>query len=160
MNILQPPHHISGKHVDSWEDIRNDAFDMLELLNTGGFGGLYQDGFALSHAQVSQTPYRFFVTHKSWDNVLPRVVCNARILDASDPQTFLEACLSFPHRQTIKTKRYWSIDVEFDVPPIDGIKSLLGLDSLTKRQAHFDGLAAYLFQHEIDHANGKNVYTK
>lgn len=160
MKLLTYPSKKKAKPVTSWRDIREAAFDMLELLNTGKFPRLWQEGFALSHAQVSDDPFDFFVTHKSFEGLLPRVVCNARVVAHWDTETFKEGCLSFPHRQVIKTSRYWGISVEYDVPPIDGIRSLLGLNRLNKEEQSFDGLVSFMFQHEIDHAKGIDIYHK
>lgn len=160
MKLLPHPATKAAKPVKSWADIRDDAFDMLELLNAGNFSGLWKEGVALSHSQVSNDPYDFFVTHKSFIDVLPRVVCNSRLLEYSARETFKEACMSYPLRPVVKTLRWWSVTVEFEVPPIDGIKALLGLNRLTKTQGSYDGLTAFVFQHEIDHARAVDIYHK
>jgi peptide deformylase len=159
MKLLATLSKKQAKPVTSWKEIRDDAFAMLEMINAGKFAGRWQEGFALSHAQVSDNPFDFFVTHKSWENEVPRVVCNARLKQGIDKQTFKEACLSYPFRDVIKTQRFWNIDVEFDVPPIDGIKSFFQF-GLTHRQMTYDGLAAFMFQHEIDHAKAIDIFHK
>lgn len=160
IKLLAKPSTKKAKPVTSWAEIKDDAFDMLELLNAGKFPGLWAEGFALNHAQVSDSPFDFFVVHKHFDSFLPRVICNARMVDSMGKETFKEGCLSYPHRQAIKTSRWWGVTVEFDVPPIDGLRSLLGLNRLSKRQESFDGLVSFLFQHEIDHGKGIDIYHK
>lgn len=159
MKLLAKPSTTKARPVTSWKEIRADAFEMLELLNSDAFRGLYPIGHALSHAQVSDKPFDFFVTHRSWTDVLPRVICNVRIVDKAQKETVAEACLSYPHRGEKKLQRWWWVDVEFDVPPLDGVRSLLPF-GLSHEHRGFDGLAAQIFQHEVEHAKGISLYQK
>lgn len=157
MKLLLTPSKKAAKKVTDYKQIKTDAEEMLTLLNGNAFKGKYSNGFALSHAQVSNDPYQFFVVHKSWDNLMPEIICNARIIDKMEPFTFKEACLSFPFRDPINTRRYWRVVVEFETPT-----RYLGFfpTGFKTENMAFDGLAAVLFQHEIDHAHAQNIYTK
>lgn len=130
---------------------------MLALLNGDDFRGLYRDGFALSHAQVSEKPFNFFVTHRSFRDTMPDIICNLKILERIEPYTVPEACLSYPHRPPIKLKRFWRVIVEYDEPT-----QYLGWHpgGLKTEQRAFDGLVAQMLQHEFDHAHGTNIYAK
>jgi hypothetical protein len=60
-----------------------------------------------------------------------------------------EACMSFPNRTKRDTERYYRIKVRYQ------IKGFWGLKTVTE---WVEGLKAHMFQHEIDHAQGKNMY--
>ena len=150
------PHQKASQKVTTYKDIKQDVDRMLEMLNgRGNFAGQYKNGWALSHAQVSEKPYAFFVTHKSFEGILPEIVINPRILEAFEPVQWKEACLSYPFRPEIKTVRHWRLIVEFDVPQ----RGILGT-RLKTEQLSVDGLAAILFQHEVDHSKGIDIYHK
>lgn len=158
MKLLTKLPKIGAKKVERFEQVRVDARDMLVLLNGDNFQGKWRDGFALSHAQVSEKPFQFFVTHRSWKDVLPEIICNARIIDEMEREPFREACLSYPHRDAISKQRYWRIVAEFDIPTwTSGVPFATGLKH---EQQTFDGIAAIIFQHEIEHARGVDMYAK
>lgn len=72
------------------------------------------------------------------------VICcfNPKIIEESDEQViFSEGCLSFP-QLFLKIKRPERVMVKYQNADGDEIS------------AHFDGLAARVFQHEMDHMNG------
>lgn len=158
MKLLSKLPQIGAKKVERFEQIREDARDMLVLLNADNFSGKYPDGFALGHAQVSEKPLQFFVTHRSWKDTLPEIIINARIIEKMQPEDFKEACLSFPFRDPIWKKRYWRIEVEYDVP--SWTTHLPLASGLKHEQQTFDGIAAIIFQHEIDHFRGINIYNQ
>jgi len=124
------------------------------LLNTGNFPGLWKEAFAISHCQVSEDPYKFFVIHKKAAKAFAgyEIICNARILESSDPIAFKEACMSFPFRQEINTKRFSKIKVEFEVPGL--------FNNLETKTLDLEGIQAFIFQHEVDHSKGINIYEK
>lgn len=155
MKLLNRLSHKPAAKVTSYGQIKAAAADMLTLLNADKFAGKYDNGFALHHAQVSNEPLNFFVTHRSWENVLPSIVVNAKIIERMEPLTFKEACLSFPFRDPIKTPRYWRVIVEYE--EYSKARSWFA-NGLRPQQMAFDGLAALIFQHENDHAIGKNIY--
>lgn len=158
MKLLTKLPKMGAKKVERFEQIRADARDMLILLNSDNFQGKYRDGFALSHAQVSEKPLQFFVTHRSWKDVLPEIIINARIIEKMDREPFREACLSYPFRDPIWKQRYWRIVVEFDVPTWTA--NLPFASGLKREHITMDGIAAIIFQHEIEHAQGIDMYAK
>lgn len=62
-----------------------------------------------------------------------------------------EGCMSFPHRTPKNVERFYRIKVKYQV------KGFFGLKTITE---WVEGLKAHIFQHEIDHAQGKNIYFK
>lgn len=60
-----------------------------------------------------------------------------------------DACMSFPKRTAKNTQRYYRIKVRYQV------KGWIGFKTITE---WVEGLKAHIFQHEIDHANAKNMY--
>lgn len=61
-----------------------------------------------------------------------------------------EACMSFQHRKPKKVERFSTITVRYQIPKMMG-----GLKTIEEK---IDGLKAHIFQHEIDHSSGKNIY--
>ena len=133
--------------------------------------------FTIHHAQVHAHPYNFFVLHPRYvlgDDRLfnDRVIINPTIIepvpylrpefkDTGLPdnsegwarynkmpteyisQEELEGCMSFPFRKPKKVERYVRIKVSYN-------------DTTTI----LEGQAAHIFQHEVDHGFGKNIYFK
>ena len=61
-----------------------------------------------------------------------------------------EGCMSFPHRKAIKKERYHTITVRYEY-----------LDKHNKKRLvteEVEGLKAHIFQHELDHMEGKNIF--
>ncbi len=99
-------------------------------------------GLAANQAGV---PYRIFAMRGAPENF---VCFNPRIVDASEETVVLEeGCLSYPGL-IVKVKRPKSIRVRFETP--NG-------DTLTKQ---FTGMTARIFQHELDHLDGKVFYNQ
>lgn len=156
MQIIQP-HTKQSKHVSNWGEIKDEASQLLELVNVGNFGGRWQEAFSIAHSQVSTDPYTFFCVHnKLKDEFDTSVVVNPKIILKEFPTSFKEACMSYPHRPVIKTKRWSRITVEYECPKM-GWNLGVNLKKVTKT---FEGLPAFIIQHEIDHFHGENIYSK
>lgn len=155
MKIIQPPHKKTARKVESISQIKEFIEPLRALTNSDSFPGRWPRCLALSHAQVSDDPYSFFIVHREqkkwWDD--EDVIINARILEKRDIIDFDEACMSFPFRNTKKTERYSMVKAEYYVPR----KMLGGMRKVVK---DFMGPAALVFQHEIQHAQGSNIYHK
>lgn len=101
----------------------------------------------LAHPQVeSEDPMAFFV---ALEEPL-RIICNPRIITASaiykDSQ---EGCMSYPDKAHTWRKRHACITVEYEV--FKGKR-------LVKKQKLVTGFLAKVYQHEMDHLNGKYCY--
>ena len=118
---------------------------VLEMVRICGdaIGNYKFGGYALAHCQVDHTdPLRFFVMKNGL------VIINPKIVHGSEESDFThyEGCLSFPYRPEKKVKRYETLDIEYT-----------GLDGKQVKE-RLTGLVACIFQHEIDHFNGKAIY--
>lgn len=167
MNII-PIHYKPSKPVTEWKQIADEAYNVVEWLEktNGKFPGDHKRAIAIAHNQVSEDPYAFFVVDKAVLKMgFPhQIIVNARIVQANDVRMRgedaisniyrpNEGCMSFPHRDVKHVERFYEITVEFEIP--SGIWPFTKLK--TVRQT-YQGLPAEVFQHEIDHAKGKNIY--
>lgn len=71
----------------------------------------------------------------------------SNIIEADD------ACMSYPNRTKKKTKRYHTIVVRYQV-----LKSFLGFKWLKTITEEVESFKAHVFQHEIDHSYGIDMY--
>lgn len=155
MSIIIIPKKISKK-VDSFEEIRFEAPRLQELIETSNFGpGYTKTSIALHHSQVHPDPFNFFVIKRSIvgakDNEIVAFL-NPQILekDPATKTTSIEGCISFPFRPDKKVQRYDRIHVRYDVVGKD--------EKLEQREEWVEGIMARIFQHEVQHAKGCNIY--
>lgn len=111
---------------------------------------------AIHHSQFSSQPYNFFVINSWVVGAKDRetvVVVNPKIIskDKTTKETVREACMSFPFRNGVKVTRYSKIKVSYQFPVDDGEK-------LEQKEEEVEGLMAYIFQHEMEHARGTHIY--
>lgn len=148
-----------AKKVESFDQIADDAFAMIDLIDKGiEDGERTASAAALHHAQVSQNPFNFFVVADQYKNSfgggrLRRIVINPRITDQQDYVPFEEGCLSFLHRDSLKTKRFARIRLECQYANSDG-----ELRYHNQKSIYLTGFPAFLVQHECDHGLGKNIH--
>lgn len=155
-----PPSLLSkkpAKTVETFNQIENDADGMIVALDKGlNINGVTRRGaVALSHCQVSLTPFNFFVLDKRYKHMFGdrRIIVNPKIVDQSELISFQEGCLSFPDRPDAKTKRFRNIEVEYQYPTSSRELSY-------PKRFKFTDLAAIILQHEIDHGQGLNIHDK
>lgn len=99
-------------------------------------------GIGMAANQVG-VPYRVFCMRGEPENF---VCFNPRVVGSSSEEIELEeGCLSYPNFY-VKIKRPRHVRVRFQTP--NG-------DTLTKQ---FTGMTARIFQHELDHLNGKRFF--
>lgn len=156
MKILQPAQNKVVEKVKNLRSIKKEAEEFLDYVVNGKFEGLHTGAYAISHAQVSENPKNYFVlnpalnsgelikTYGHW------CIVNLRITKKEDPVSFKEGCMSFPYRKIRTTHRFNKITVEYQIP-------FAGLFLIPKRKK-LEGLYAFIAQHEVDHATGKNIY--
>lgn len=152
--------HTIANPVGHFEAIKEDARAMIQLMKQ------LEDEqdrhiFALHHAQVSQKPFNFFVLNMDILPVMDHkidlfkspIICNARIIEKKDdPQWMPEGCASFPHRTAKNVMRHYWIVVEFQYPDAkDSTK-------FHTERLELPAIYAQIFQHEAEHALGKNIY--
>lgn len=160
MKLLHPINlsKTKAKPVTKWSQIEDDAMAMLERIEQKNFGPNIEDAHAIHHAQVSKDPYNFFVVHP--EHTAPLFNGNLFIINpvivekAPVVVSFHEGCLSYPHRKQKKTRRHVSIKVRYETVNKNGT----GLVAVEEHE--LNRLSAIIFQHEIDHANGTDIYTR
>ena len=109
---------------------------------------------SIHHAQVAEAPFAFFAVNAKYLEpfaLTRRIIINPRIatVDENSVVYMKEACMSFPYRSGKHVLRYGRITVEYQIPIIGELETLL---------EECEGLKAIMFQHEIDHQHGKNIY--
>lgn len=146
------PHHTVSREVfeDDLPTIDKDGDIMYKLLfcRVGNHPGAH----AIAHPQIEDKhPLRFFVTPVA-------IIINPKILNWREPtMTKREGCMSFPNEPLTMVKRLNKIKVSFQtiIQKPDGS---FGLSEILERDVK--GLEAEVWQHEIDHLNGKYIYEK
>lgn len=142
------PHKIVSRDVTikDLETLNRDAKIMIDLCAKPH--GLHPSAIAIAHSQINDSdPLRFFVTSSE-------IIVNPRIIRHSSYEvTKKEGCMSFPDRKTTEIKRWPKMEVEFVlVHPGEEIN----LSDITR--ANLSGLQAEVFQHEMDHFDGKYIF--
>ena len=141
MKKIIPPHHNKSREVTNADMFRiiEDCASMQAIV-----GG---ECIALAHAQIEdKDPLRFFVTKNGEVIINPKITRHVNYTVDS-----LEGCMTFPeNKKGVTVQRWRKIDVEFQTI-INGELS----EILTEQ---FVGLQSFMFQHEIDHFDGKYCY--
>jgi peptide deformylase len=181
MEIIKIHYKIS-KPVVSYKEIKAEAEAMRRFIVLGQFKGYYNKAFAITHCQVSETPFAFFVVAPEClkeKMFVDDVVINPQIVEAplykniaGNPEALKKQGLD-PEKikaQSIKVPNA----IEYQEPCMsfpyrtpkritryDVIKvkyqtpSLFGMKTV---EAELKGIASEIFQHEFDHTQGKNIY--
>jgi peptide deformylase len=126
---------VSAPVKEITKELKKLALDMCEtMIHSGGIG--------LAAPQVGRKIQLIvFDTTFSEDNGSTAIMFNPEIMHGEGVVSSVEGCLSLPGRQ-IPVERYKSIKVKY--------KNIYG-EALIKT---FDGLAAVVIQHELDHLQG------
>lgn len=144
MEIIKS-HKLISRYVlpSDLDRVKSDAVGMANLCLRPK--GLKKFAFALAHCQVTdQDPLRFFV------NYFGDIVINPVITKRLDkPYREKEGCMSFAHLKDITVARNHLIEVNYFT---------LQFGMMLAQVQQFSGLNARVFQHEIDHFNGVNIY--
>lgn len=153
MNIIAP-HRNNSRRVEDVRDIWKEASDLHSLSNGNDFGGEHKACYALHHSQVSIAPSNFFVLSDKATKYFPSwLIVNPRIVekDKSTSGHKQEGCMSYPFRKAHRIFRYDRVKASYQT------KKMLGW-GLKDHEQWIDGVAAQIFQHEVDHANSKFIY--
>lgn len=170
-------HYEPSKMVKAYSDIAEDVKKLKKYIITADKD---RSCYAIHHSQVSEKPFDFFVVHPRYvvgehPIFKDRVIINPKILNPvmTERPPFLqlfaedneanreiyhsmpaavmshridEGCMSFPHKRSKKVERYIQINAEYQNEKMEKINVFL-VD-----------VAAQIFQHEIQHGQGKNIY--
>jgi peptide deformylase len=147
-------HYTPSTPVTSWGEIQDAARELLQLVDADNFPGNNPEAIAIHHAQVSERPFAFFAVNSKYIesfDLTRRIIINPRIaaVDENSVVYMKEACMSFPYRSGKHVLRYGRITVEYQIPIVGELEKLV---------EECEGLKAIVFQHEIDHQQGKNIY--
>jgi peptide deformylase len=151
-----PPHNIKSKWVTE-KDLEIVIADGKDLVAMCGLPrGKYSGIMALTHSQINdKDPLRFFVFPNGVVVINPVVINHTK---SSIEKA--EGCMSYPE-----------LDVKKDVPRYNKITVIYQtLEQLSVGDSgpilskpileNLSGGAAHVFQHELSHLNGSNIYDK
>jgi len=164
---LTKPLYIPSFKVESWVSIKEEAKALADFIDGKDYGEFKAGVFAIHHMQVSEkNPFNFFVLNAEvFPNVIDelgsRFIINPTITeyiikekDVPFMQKMKEGCASFPYKAQKNVLRAPVITVEYQIP------SPKGSNGLEDKKMQLSGVVAQIFQHEIDHGLGKNIYYK
>ena len=144
--IIVAPHRIIAREVyrGDYRRILKDA-DKMEQMCNKRYSDLYPGAHALAHTQITDyDPLRFFVNSNG------QIFMNPKIVRREDTIHVREGCVSFPNRPPKKLYRSRRIEVTYET--LDDLKDV------EQRTGWLSKQAAQVFQHEIDHLDGKYIY--
>jgi peptide deformylase len=149
MKIIKIHNKISKEIKENDIDlVIKDSEKMFELCEEGN--GIYLGGFALAHSQVSDEPLRFFITVDRLCIINPKIIRHTNFLVDSE-----EGCLSFPEYPQVIIGRYNKCEVHCD--KIIDFNDMSFQEDITLK---LNGKQSFIYQHEIDHLDGINIYEK
>ncbi len=166
LQIIVPPHLKVAREVVNPETIFQEAKEISAGMKNDTFvypNTLWPTAIALAQPQVSRNPLRYFVINPDLEDIIVAfggpVIVNPHLVSKDKMTKFMfkDACLSYPLRPKIKVKRFSKIVVSYDI-----ITSLKTDRPDTKRvvEKELSDLPALIFQHELEHMNGKSLFTK
>lgn len=142
LKVIVLPHRKQAEAVGAFKEIKKEVAeikDFMQRINQHGYFG--RKGLAIAQPQVNaEAPKCYFVTSNL------KVFINPKITEKENPIESRECCLSYPHRGEKKVRRYSKITVQYQD------------EKMKPHTETFEGLDAFIFQHEISHLNGKYIY--
>lgn len=166
LHIFVPPHMKVAQPVVNENDIFKEAKEISNGMVEDTFlypNTLWKEAIAIAQPQVSGRPLRYFVINPKFKDLIAefggQVIVNPH-LDYKDKLSkfmFKDACMSYPLRPAIKVKRYSRITASYDI-----IVSLKADKPEIKKfkEKQLTELAALVFQHELEHLNGKSLFDR
>lgn len=172
---LIAPHHKKSNKVTFWnlKEAVKQATEVCTFLDEGNnqkFKGAWKRAYALSHCQVTEEPFNFFVVSedllrkgqrqtrtqnkRNWF-FRSKVIFNPEIIKAeAKDNTFpmVDGCMSYPQCTAIKVERYLKVTVKYKI-----LRSLFGFQWLSTVTEEVTGLKSHIFQHEVDHSYGIDI---
>lgn len=150
---IVPPTHIKSREVTEKdvEEIAKLAPVLYGICNDKI--GAYKGALSIHHSQINNTdPMNFWVTIERRIYLNPTITRHSNYLTDSR-----EACMSFNMMPPKIVQRWHKIEVTYQtimVDPEDSEK--FKLSSVLSES--LSGRAAFVFQHEFDHGEGKFIY--
>jgi peptide deformylase len=157
---LEKAHNQLSKCVKSWREIDKQAKQLIQYIVQFKAPGLYNKIYLLTHAEVSRTPYAFFVvsTEVVNEHMLPaQVIINPVILSAparsngiNNVRDYSEPCMMYAFREPKAVKRFNAIRVRY--------QTVTWYGGLRTRTQELTGLISAMYQHAVEHIEGKSPY--
>lgn len=142
-----PPHKKISEPVtnNNLKIVIENAVKLVKMCLVGK--GKYPSGFAIAHSQIEdKKPLRFFVMHTGELIINPVITRHTQHTVDSE-----EGCLSFENNPMVTIQRWNKIEVDY--------QTLNEKDKLTEiLHKKLSGKESKIYQHEIDHMDGKNIY--
>lgn len=164
MKTILPPHLKVGQTVEDLASIIPEAIEICKGIQNGDFvtpGSPHTGCYAMAQPQVSSKPLRYFVMNPLADKSIVKqfeglLIINPRILSKDKDTRIMhpEGCMSYPFRGVRKVKRFKNIVVTYTV-----VKDLNHPEYVTLDNKELTGMASMIFQHELEHLNGKSIWT-
>jgi peptide deformylase len=152
LSRMVKPHEKISREVTEADlpKIMEDAYILRDLCIVRN--GAYASAYALAHSQIDdQDPLRFFVFQDGRVIINPRIINRTKHLVDSD-----EGCMTYPEKHMVTVGRSHKIVAEYQTLIQDGEKQALS----PVVEGSFSGRESKIFQHEIDHMDGKYIYPK
>lgn len=167
MELIKPT-YLPSHPVEMWVMIKDQAEELAKFIDGKDYGEFKAGVYAIHHMQVCEkNPFNFFVLNpEPLGNIIDElgsrfivnpVITNYIIKDTNKVpyfQKMKEGCASFPYKSQKNVERAPIIEVKYQIP---NPKSENGLEDKTMQ---LQGVVAQIFQHEIDHGHGKNIFYK
>lgn len=142
------PHKVKSREVteDDIPTILEDGKVLYNLCFTQC--GDYKGAYAVHHSQINDhSPLNFFINNQAEIIINPVITRHTRHTVDSK-----EGCISFPYSPEQIVQRYHKIEVDF--------RTLTKENKLSElRHLELSGKMAFIFQHEISHANAEYIYS-
>jgi peptide deformylase len=106
------------------------------------------NGVGITATQIGK-PLKMSIIESGQKGEAPFVFFNARYIPLDSKKRIKEGCLSYPARGPVAVRRPKKIKAWFDI--WDGEK-------LVRVEHKMSGAIARVFQHEVDHQNGRTIY--
>lgn len=137
---LVQPHHVISRKIN--EEDTDYVFEQSRLMREWMHS--HTTCVGLAHSQFeSSDPLAFFITESELI-INPEIIFTSPAMHKSK-----EGCMTYPGREHIDHDRHIAIRVKYQI---------LKNGKLVKREKQVLGFDAKVYQHEIDHINGKYCY--
>ena len=151
------PHNKKARWVEKKDlpKVIEDGKDLVVLCNTprGNYAGIA----ALDHTRINdKDPLRFFVSRKGMVIINPIIFDHTKLIIKKK-----EECFSYPSSPSQEVPRYNKIILFYQTLLVndDNNQNKKIIISKPKEQI-LDGSNGHIFQHEIGHLNGGDIYNK
>lgn len=163
MRIILPPHLKAASKVEDPKAIVAEALMIRDGILRKEFvmpGSKWEYCVAMAQPQVSDNPLRYFVVNPDLVKIIEEfegfIIYNPKIVEKHQDSAFQhkEGCMSYPLKPPIKVKRFETIVAEYGI--ITDVKSL----KYKVIEKQLSGMAALIFQHELEHMNGQSIWKR